>query len=90
MNRRQALSMAGASAALAALAPSRIFAADAAAALKSMTADVVPIGPPSSSRALKGSPGQATGIGALLIEPGASLVYFTGVQWWRSERLRPR
>jgi Xaa-Pro dipeptidase len=27
------------------------------------------------------------GIGALLIEPGASLVYFTGVQWWRSERL---
>jgi Xaa-Pro dipeptidase len=27
------------------------------------------------------------GIGALLIEPGASLDYFTGVQWWRSERL---
>ena len=27
------------------------------------------------------------GIGALLIEPGASLVYFTGVHWWRSERL---
>lgn len=24
---------------------------------------------------------------ALLIEPGSSLVYFTGVQWWRSERL---
>ena len=27
------------------------------------------------------------GIGALLIEPGASMVYFTGVHWWRSERL---
>jgi Xaa-Pro dipeptidase len=27
------------------------------------------------------------GIGALLVEPGASLDYFTGVQWWRSERL---
>jgi Xaa-Pro dipeptidase len=27
------------------------------------------------------------GIGALLIEPGASLAYFTGVRWWRSERL---
>ena len=26
-------------------------------------------------------------IGALLIEPGASLVYFTGIRWWRSERL---
>lgn len=30
---------------------------------------------------------QALGIGALLVEPGASLDYFTGVQWWRSERL---
>lgn len=26
-------------------------------------------------------------LGAILIEPGASLDYFTGVQWWRSERL---
>lgn len=26
-------------------------------------------------------------IGALLIEPGSSLIYFTGIQWWRSERL---
>ena len=30
---------------------------------------------------------QAAGIGALLVEPGSSLFYFTGVQWWRSERL---
>ncbi|HUE78902.1 MAG TPA: Xaa-Pro peptidase family protein [Sphingomicrobium sp.] len=27
------------------------------------------------------------GIGAILVEPGASLDYYTGVQWWRSERL---
>ena len=27
------------------------------------------------------------GMGAILVEPGASLDYFTGVQWWRSERL---
>ena len=27
------------------------------------------------------------GIGAIIVEPGASLDYFTGVQWWRSERL---
>ena len=27
------------------------------------------------------------GIEALVVEPGASLDYFTGVQWWRSERL---
>ena len=30
---------------------------------------------------------QRHGIGAVLIEPGASLDYFTGVQWSRSERL---
>jgi len=27
------------------------------------------------------------GMGAIIVEPGASLDYFTGVQWWRSERL---
>ena len=30
---------------------------------------------------------QANDIGAIIVEPGASLDYFTGVQWWRSERL---
>ncbi len=30
---------------------------------------------------------RANGIGAVLIEPGASLTYFTGVRWGRSERL---
>ena len=30
---------------------------------------------------------KANDIGAIIIEPGASLDYFTGVQWWRSERL---
>jgi Xaa-Pro aminopeptidase len=30
---------------------------------------------------------QAWGVGALLIEPGSSMVYFSGVRWWRSERL---
>jgi Xaa-Pro dipeptidase len=24
---------------------------------------------------------------ALLVEPGASLEYFTGIRWWRSERM---
>jgi Xaa-Pro dipeptidase len=73
---------------LAALSPSRLFAADAAG-LKSMTADVVPISGAeilarvAKARELMGK----LGIGALLIEPGASLIYFTGVHWWRSERL---
>ena len=27
------------------------------------------------------------GLSAILVEPGSSLDYFTGVKWWRSERL---
>ncbi|MGD9598102.1 MAG: M24 family metallopeptidase [Steroidobacteraceae bacterium] len=30
---------------------------------------------------------RAAGLEAILVEAGSSLVYFTGVQWWRSERL---
>jgi len=30
---------------------------------------------------------QQHGIGAIIVESGPSLDYFTGVQWWRSERL---
>jgi Xaa-Pro dipeptidase len=30
---------------------------------------------------------RANGIGAMLVESGPSLDYYTGVQWWRSERL---
>lgn len=30
---------------------------------------------------------QANDIAAVLIEPGASLTYFTGIEWWRSERV---
>ena len=30
---------------------------------------------------------QQSGIGSVLVESGPSLDYFTGVQWWRSERL---
>lgn len=29
---------------------------------------------------------QQQGLSALVIEPGASMVYFSGIQWWRSER----
>jgi Xaa-Pro dipeptidase len=89
MKRRELLSMAGAAAALATLAPARVFAEDAAAGLRPMTGDVKPIDRAEylaridKARALMGK----HGVGALLIEPGASLVYFTGVHWWRSERL---
>ena len=88
-NRREVLTMTAAAAAFAALRPAQLFAADATASLKSMTGDVKPIAPAEylaridKARALMGK----LGIGALLIEPGASLIYFTGVHWRRSERL---
>ena len=48
-----------------------------------------PIGRPERLRRLERARAlmQRHGIGAILVEPGASLDYFTGVQWWRSERL---
>ena len=57
--------------------------------LAPMTGDVVPIS--AGERMERIARLQAVmaraGIAALLVEPGASLVYFTGVRWGRSERL---
>ena len=58
-------------------------------ALTDLTKGAVPIG--ADERAARLTRAQAlmkaAGIGAVLIEPGSSLVYFTGVRWGRSERL---
>lgn len=58
-------------------------------ALKDITTGTTPIGP--AERAARVARAQslmrANGIGAVLIEPGSSLIYFTGVRWSRSERL---
>jgi Xaa-Pro dipeptidase len=84
-DRRRALALGAAALATAALRPGRA----APAELKSMTGDVKPVSRDEyllridKARKLMAK----HGIGALLIEPGASMVYFTGVQWWRSERL---
>ncbi len=65
------------------------FARAAASDLKSLTSNIVPIG--RTERAARIAKAQrlmrANGIGAVVIEAGSSLDYFTGVQWWRSERL---
>ncbi|WP_294236949.1 Xaa-Pro peptidase family protein [uncultured Sphingomonas sp.] len=57
--------------------------------LSDMTAKAVPIGPAERTRRLARAQSlmKANDIGAILIEPGSTMVYFTGVQWWRSERL---
>ncbi len=61
----------------------------AASDLKSFTANIVPIG--RAERATRIAKAQrlmrGSGIGAILIEPGSSLDYFTSIKWWRSERL---
>jgi Xaa-Pro dipeptidase len=68
----------------------RLFAQERAAeALTSLTGNIVPIDKPERADRLTRAQAamQRAGIDALLIEPGASLVYYTGVRWWRSERL---
>ncbi len=77
-----------ATAGLAALSPGWAF-AQGTSELKPITGNVVPIS--SAERLSRIARAQelmrAQGISALLIEPGASLIYFTGVRWNRSERL---
>lgn len=64
-------------------------AADSVADLKPMTAGARPI--TVEERLARIAKAQklmrAEGISALLIEAGSSLLYFTGIDWWRSERL---
>ncbi|MEO1028856.1 MAG: Xaa-Pro peptidase family protein [Pseudomonadota bacterium] len=61
---------------------------EAPAKLENMTGNVVPIsieerrGRIAKAQRLMGE----QGIDAIVIEPGAAMTYFSGVQWWRSER----
>lgn len=87
MHRRQFLGTA-ALGGLAATLPFPSYAADAAG-LPNLAAKAVPIGKAERlARIAKAKELMAANdIGALLIEPGSSLIYFTGVRWNRSERL---
>jgi len=86
ITRRHALALGAAAIAGGALRPSP---AAQASGLAPMTGDVKPISRDEhllridKARKLMAQ----HGIGALLLEPGGAMVYFTGVQWWRSERL---
>ena len=57
--------------------------------LSNITGGARPIGRGERARRLARAQAlmREAGIGAVLIEPGASMTYFTGVQWWLSERL---
>jgi Xaa-Pro dipeptidase len=58
-------------------------------ALTNIAAGTVPIGEAERRARIARAQGlmKANGIGAVLVEAGSSLVYFTGVRWGRSERL---
>ncbi|WP_308814041.1 Xaa-Pro peptidase family protein [Sphingomonas sp. GV3] len=58
-------------------------------ALADITGNAVPIGAAERAGRLARAQAlmKAAGIGAIVIEPGSSLIYFTGVRWGRSERL---
>src|SRR4051794_38547112 len=87
ISRRRMMGGVGALAAAMTLPLGRVM-AEAAYALQS-----IPFAPPISSaehlqrladaKALM----KRSGIGAVLVETGPSLDYYTGIQWWRSERL---
>ena len=59
------------------------------AALRDLTGNTRPIDPAERARRLSRVQAlmKANGVGAVLIEPGASMIYFTGVRWHLSERL---
>lgn len=90
MQRRDFFKLAGASMGVAALAPS-VLAADGSTkpALADITKDVSPIGVAErQARVAKAQQLMAKfGLDAILLEPGSAMLYFTGISWWRSERL---
>lgn len=75
--------------ALTALLPDALSAQSDAGELARITSDVVPISREERAERLVRARAlmRQAGIDAILIEPGASLAYFTGVKWWRSERV---
>lgn len=85
ITKRNFLTLAGA----AGIAAAGKSAANAAQAQPAMAANATPIGAEERlARIAKAQKlMQAQGIAALLVEPGSAMVYFTGVRWWRSERL---
>lgn len=88
MQRRAFLTAAAAAGAASALIPVGAQAVTGPPALRPMTAGATPIS--ADERRARVAKLQRLmveqGVGALIVESGPSLDYFTGVQWWRSER----
>lgn len=90
MTKREFIALTGASAGvLAAGAVSTAVAAPAGDTLSPITGDAVPISVEErQTRVAKAQRLMAgNNIDAILLEPGSAMLYFTGISWWRSERL---
>jgi len=89
IRRRELLALTGTAVALSAALPRTLSAQPTAEGLPNLAASAVPITVDElRARIAKvGALMRAQNINAVLIEAGSSLRYFTGIQWWRSERL---
>ena len=89
LNKRELLKIAGATAGTALLGPASSSAAATEAGFTDLTGDVSPIGV--DERLARVTMAQRLmeehDIDAILLEPGSAMLYFSGVSWWRSERL---
>jgi Xaa-Pro dipeptidase len=89
LNKRELLKIAGATAGTALLGPASSSAATTEADFTDLTGDVSPIGV--DERLARVAKAQRLmeehDIDAILLEPGSAMLYFSGVSWWRSERL---
>lgn len=93
LNKREFLALTGASTAMALLAPANAEGSEAGepanATLTSIVDNAVPIAV--EERRARVAKAQELmveyEIDAILIEPGAAMLYFSGINWWRSERL---
>jgi Xaa-Pro dipeptidase len=86
VNKRDFLKLSGAAVLVAGCSPAE---KQSSSSLSSITGDAVPIDVPERiSRVEKAQRLMAEhNIDALLLEPGSAMLYFSGVSWWRSERL---
>ncbi|TXS88928.1 aminopeptidase P family protein [Parahaliea maris] len=87
--KRRDLFKAGAAAGSLAMLSSGAAHSEPARTLKPITGDVEPISVSERRQRIARAQGlmQHLKIDALLLEPGSAMLYFTGISWWRSERL---
>ena len=90
MSKREFLQLSGASAAVATLGSSAVRAeSERAAPLQSIVDNVEPISVSERIQRVKKAQRLMAqhDIDAILVEPGSAMLYFSGISWWRSERL---